>query len=277
MSNKQIKYNAGVLIIGSLYWDSNNARDTWRLNAFGESYWLHKKEIQVPLFYGRYSIERKCPTMIIRSSYHIEGEYGTGIFMPFRRRNLTNDQLLLYAQDLSEAEGRNSQDFIKGNDVKWCIVLAWLNPNLEVEKRNSFIEFWKSQYVPPIDESIMNNFKYDNEDSSVFDENGLLQLEWPNGLEDIDIVFLTQTKPRLEGGGKLSSPSVNTLANQIFLHPEYFIKNRLNGIITVDDNAIIALIKERDRADLIAKAINNGCSQNDIDLFFQNEGFNIEV
>lgn len=267
-------YNAGVLIIGSLFWDSNNNRDTWRLNTFGDSYWLHKRDVKAPLLYGRYSKERKCPTMVFQSINNTGDNLGNGLFLPFRREALTLDQLFLHSQDLSEAEGNRSRLLIKGSETKWCIVLAWLNDNMPEEKRDLFIEYWRNKYNPSITQELIDNFKYDNEQNSVLNLNGILQFNWPPELSDIDIVFVTQTQPCTLNGSKQAPSSPEIIATQILQRPEYFIKNRLNGITTANDYYIIKHLKESNRTDLVKNAIKNGCSQQEIDLFFKKEDFN---
>lgn len=272
LMTQEYTYNAGVLIIGSLYWDSNNNRDTWRLSAFGESYWLHTLDVKAPLFYGRYSDERKCPTMIFHRSQEVANNLGNALFLPFRIKNLSLDQLLLHAQNLSEAEGKTSRLLIKGGQTKWCIVLAFLNPAMSDEKRISFTEFWTSKYDPIINQAIIDNFKFDNA-MTVFDSSGLLELDWPKELVDIDVLFATQTQPKIETGGKLFPQSIDATSNQIFLRPEYFIKNRLHGITTYEDNEIINLLKRKEFNNLISNALKDGCSPAEIDIFLQQNEF----
>ena len=115
-------YKAGVLIIGSLFWDNSNGRRAWREHTFGENFHQHIRKVQLPLRYGRYSKGRECPTMTYSAEYHKHGKLGSGLVIPFKNRALKASEIICAARELSEAEGPD-RSFIKGNS-NWCVNLT---------------------------------------------------------------------------------------------------------------------------------------------------------
>ena len=49
-------YRAGVLILGSLLWDNTKGRKAWREHYFGENFYPHIIDVEVPIRYGQSGI-----------------------------------------------------------------------------------------------------------------------------------------------------------------------------------------------------------------------------
>lgn len=157
MMGKEQSYKAGVLIIGSLYWDNTNGRQSWREHYFGENFHQHGIKASVPIRYGRYSTSRACPTMVLSSKYESESKIGKAIFLPFQNQRQSINDIICSAKALSEAEGNGSRDFIKGRKEKWCVITYKANP-LIAESVHAFSEKWIAQYNPKLT-TIQDQFK----------------------------------------------------------------------------------------------------------------------
>lgn len=254
-------YRGGVLILGSLLWDPD--RSDWRRNYFGDDF--QSISVPSPIRYGRYSSgeKRQCPTIVLSSEFEASGCRGRAKFVTFHNAQMTIDEVTQAARNLSSAEGDNDEKFIKGNS-HWCIVLFLLNPNLGQQERDYFIENWRKNYDPEITNEIQANFKMESETSAVFDANGQLRMAWPSELNDLDFVLATQTQPRKTTDDHSTYLEPASIAAQFHAKPEYFIKNRMNGINTVEDDEIISFLRAFDRELLIQNASLQDLSEEDI-------------
>lgn len=200
--------------------------------------------------------------MTISAEFQKHNKLGAGLILPLKSEKLTFPEIICEARNLSEAEGKNSRTFIKGNKKKWCVILHWANPELkkESEKWNHFQSCWTEQYDPKI-QTVRDEFKCKCEDQPVFDDNGELQLRWTNEINDFDLILTTQPKPT-------DCFSAESLANMFFRKPEYFIKNRLNGFETIDDEGIIQLLNHMNREELKKHARVN-CTENEVSDFIE--------
>lgn len=257
---KEKTFKAGVLIIGSLFWDNSNGRRAWREHTFGENFHRHKQKIQVPLRYARNSDTRECPTMTFSAEFQKHEKLGAGLVLPFKNSKLSFPEIICEARNLSEAEGTDRK-FIKGKS-KWCVILHWANPKLkkENEQWSNFQSLWSKNYDPKL-EDVRDQFKCNCEDEPVFDDNGELRFEWPDELNDFDLILTTQPKPT-------DCFSVDTLSDKFFKKPEYFIKNRLNGIKTADDNDIIKQLNKKDPDDF-RKNAEEKCTAEEVEKFIE--------
>ncbi|HET8866521.1 MAG TPA: hypothetical protein VFM80_12570 [Gracilimonas sp.] len=261
------KLNSGVLMLGSLLWDNTKGRKAWREHYFGENFYPNIIDVKVPIRYGRFSQIRGCPTMVLSSEYWKEEKYGTAKFVPFKNQEFQFSELICAARDLSSAEGSSSREFIKGGTTKWCILTCWLNYNME--NKESFVDKWSERYFPTLTNELIESFKMNSEDESLINERGCLKMDWPELLTTYDVVLATQTKPRKSECCHCNYLKPNELAEQIFSKPEYFIKNRLNGITTFDDDLIIEVLKSKDLSIFRKNAKKDGCIKSKVDTFIQ--------
>jgi len=268
-------FKAGVLTIGSLYWDNNNGRKAWREHFFGENFQQNQMPVKVPIRYGRYSIglNRQCPTMVMSSEYYQKLKTGEGLFIPFKNEKQTLSDIICAAKSLSKAEGNNCNSFIKGNDEKWCIITYYLNPEMSILKKSSFERIWKKQYNQSIDINLLNNFKMESEKKAIFYKSGRVK-GFPSELKDYDIILMTQTQPRYTQNDRSKFANTKEIAENFFQKPEYFLKNRLNGIHTSDDSSILkvlSILVKSNMASFKSSCINNGCTNDEVSTFLKNE------
>lgn len=138
----------------------------------------------------------------------------------------------------------------------------WANPELKKDndRWEEFSEAWDNIYDPEIEE-VRNQFKCKCEDEPVFDESGELKFEWPDELNDFDLILTTQPKPT-------DCFSPESLTHMFFRKPEYFVKNRLNGFETADDKDILKLLNKKSLDDFQKQAKTN-CSENEVAEFIE--------
>jgi hypothetical protein len=263
-------YRAGVLMIGSLLWDNTKGRKPWREHYFGENFYPNIIDVQVPIRYGRYSTGRKCPTMVFSQDFLKSEKFGVGKFLPFKNHRMTISELISAAKDLSEAEGSTSRNFLKGGKTKkWCIMSYLINNQLTGDKREAILKNWANNYEQELNSDLLDNFKMNSEKESLIDKQGYLRVEWPKSLLSYDLILTTQTKPRKTKDNCSNYLNTLELASEFFEKPEYFIKNKLNGISTADDTEIIGQLKNKELNTFRKNAIDNGCLEIEVNRFIQ--------
>ncbi|MEO9885637.1 MAG: hypothetical protein ABJR05_01345 [Balneola sp.] len=196
-------------------------------------------------------------------------KFGVGKFLPFKNKKMAMSELISAAKDLSEAEGSTSRTFLKGGRTKWCIISCVINNRSSSEKKDSFLETWTNNYDQELTSELLDNFKMDSEKKSLVDNQGYLRLEWPKSLSSYDLILTTQTKPRKSKDNCSNYLNIPELASEIFEKPEYFIKNKLNGISTDDDTGIICQLKNKEINTLRNNAEENGCLEIEVNRFIQ--------
>ncbi len=226
-------------MIGSLFWDKKKGRNKWRQEAFDVKNLENPVKVPLPLRYGRYSEGRKCPTMVLSNEYYKTGKLGRGLVIPFKGEELTVDQIIFHAHSMSLAEGDADSYYLKGDKKKpWCILVCWLNPLLDTEKRENFLNAWVDEYGQKLNDKLREKFKIETEQEVVFNEKGELNFEWPDVLKDLDLVIATQTRPRLRVRDYSRYATAEELGTAFKKKAEYFEKNIKSGIYTWDDGVI---------------------------------------
>lgn len=96
-------YKVGILIIGSLFWDTEPARQYWRnsrllLNS--------AQQVYAPIRYGRKSSSRNDTYTMVFSRLCVRRDYGFGkaLAVPCRHDITSTDDLMAEAQALWAAE-----------------------------------------------------------------------------------------------------------------------------------------------------------------------------
>lgn len=247
MSESNFRYKAGSCLIGSLLWDtSKKHRNAWR----GQSLLKIDKDnlipVSLPIRYGRFSDTWKAPTMVFSSKYYKEGKLGQGFAIRFKQKSCSVEELIEQARAMSIAEGEHDDKFIKGNKEEWCILLCWINPDMEAQKRDHFLKVWTNAYESGITDEIQAQFKMGCESQAVFDKSGELQFEWPVELKDFDVVFATQTQPRKKDNDRAKYFTSKELCKLFSQNKEYFIGNVQKGILTYNDSHILRNIIDKE-------------------------------
>ena len=220
--------NAGVLIIGSLFWDSKPHRIKWR-----DSYLDVRRSMKVisPIFYGRLSESRGSTyTMTFRNDESV----GRSIFVPFVSHIKTTKELIDMATALWDAE--QAKDVSTGTiGSSWGVVGALFKD--ECKLANEWTGYFQSQIKKKrINLSSMPYVKGD----------GFLDVPWPKYVRnrkpiDMDIIFATVTEP--EKILPVPQQIAEAWINQNDGYEEYFFNNILSDIRTPEDLDIWKIIK----------------------------------
>lgn len=233
-----MNFIGGVIIIGSLLWDENPARVTWRKNYLTDV----ESRISVPLQirYGRKSASRQG-TYTMLFCNHPETEFGSGYIIGFNKVIDNFATLADQAFALSKAEGISKNDStLNGN---WGTVALLINPNIDSKDKVYADEIrnrWSTIYL-----NYRNNFKAEEysvyTDTNIIDSNGFLKLKWTSEMDSFDFLIATPVIPNIKR--ILSSKEIaDKMIEQNYF--EYFLNNISNGIDTFQDQQILELIRK---------------------------------
>ena len=224
----------GILIIGSLYWDTENYRSRWRNQRINRS---AQKKVKAPIRYGRRSQTRgDSYTMVISDGPGLEmASYGTAFFVPCRRNTYTIDDIVEEAEFLWSAETNSSTPNGRISANWGCVALAL---NSACPTRRELGDGWAARVA-----SEQHSDRAKDERSAVT-ASGLLNISWPEHDDgtplEADALLATVTRPTLVHG---DFPSAKLIAGAWMTeagrnHVDYFHRNREHKIITFQDEQI---------------------------------------
>lgn len=253
-----MQLQGAVIMIGSLFWeDENNCIDqkssrdlaeqrrNWRANRLNMA---SAKLIDLPIRYGRKSETRYCTyTMAFANSAENKGK---GYVVPYREKISVEEnfnQLYYQAIELAYIEGISKS--VENTLVKkWGSVALKLNPkflNESQEVANSLLNYWRQYYS----ELKIELYRIDENENYSITEDGLLNFEFEESLEDIDYFLATPVSPNVKKypDGKEIANAMNTTREEYY---DYFVENYNKGIITDDDEIIRNNLPEKVKARL---------------------------
>ena len=226
----------GILVIGSLYWDSSPHRSQWRrqhLNCDGQQH------VKVPIRYGRRAESRNDTYTMVFSPGLDEENFGTAIAIPCRSSDLVNEAECLWTAERRYGSTPNGRIL-----ADWGRIAVLANPerpaSREIQDRWSERVSREPEYrhmAGAADEGI------------VVDEFGFLNILWPvaNNCSALDLnaLLVTATCSTLFGG---SYASIHQIADAWTTKKgkksvEYFW-NRMNGITTYADYEIETRLRD---------------------------------
>ena len=235
---------AGVLIIGSLFWDQEKDRPVWRAERLNMA---AARWVSAPIRYGRKSITRGGGYTMVLSGSCPAGQVR---LVPCTRPVATSHDLTAEAEHLWKAEQPDAGARRIASSGGWgCVALL---PNPARHLPEEVLEGWTARVAQ---EPEYARVARAIEEGGLLSEKGLLRIEWPRAIGeggarvDTDLLLVTVTKPTLVGT-PLAYPTVEAIAgawNAAGKHVEYFWSNRDNGIETFQDDAIRALLRLRER------------------------------
>jgi hypothetical protein len=233
----------GILIVGSLYWDSLAVRAAWRANRLKLG---DVAQVTAPIRYGRLSISRaNTYTMVFSQLCSAPERLGTGLVVGAAVKCRKPDDLLVEAQHLWAAE-RNVQE-VGPVSASWGRVGLLVSPSAEVAEE--YLEGWQTfpgrkRRPAPV---------APNERPVIDEETGLALIDWPIDkrtkypLDGYDLLLLTATSPTLNAGNYPTTEEIATAwRHDPNGHVTYFHNNRNNGITTFQDDEITRLLKLAD-------------------------------
>lgn len=236
-----MQLTAGVLIIGSLLWDSKKERLAWRaarLNmASGQS-------VTAPIRYGRLSETRgNSYTMVFSRLCPV----GTAKLVPCSHSVLTLQDLIAEAEHLWKAEKPNAEAHRIATD--WGCVALLCNPKRKIP--DDLLSGWAERVKGEPD---YGNVSQSQEEGMLVSPNGLLRINWPRLVDggaaaDLDLILVTANDPEITTASP-TYPSAEAIAevwNRAGDNVEYFWKNIDNGIRTFQDEEIRQRLQPRRR------------------------------
>lgn len=219
----------GILIIGSLIWDSCDARRKWRAKRLNVT---SRTPVSVPIRYGRKSESRGDSYTMVFSPNLKQDLYGRAIVVPCRRDVSGIDDLIEEAEWLWAAERNSSRcDCVSGG---WgCVSVVEDDANrLPEELRDG----WKNHVS---DRKGYGEMHGPGEESSPVDHDGFLTIPWPlRGTElHLDALLATATKPNTKYPEPLEVAKAWSVGKGK-RYIEYFLNNCAHGITTCQDGYI---------------------------------------
>lgn len=232
--------NAGILIIGSLLWDTESARPTWR-NRRLETSIASMQTVTAPVRYGRKSeLRGKTYTMVFSR------KAGTGQAKALRcvRPISTPADLNVEAEALWKAEQPSAASGRIAS--KWGCVALLCNPGRKLPE--DLLKAWAKRVGCEPDYGKVTQTV---EEGRLIDESGQILIDWPKVVDtgqplQLDLLLATANDPEISAT-RPDYPDPLTIAGAwnaaASKYAEYFWKNRENGICTFQDSEILALLR----------------------------------
>ena len=179
MSEREIKLNGGVIIIGSLLWQNDlnkkgdNIRKTWRENSLD----LQNKILaKLPIRYGKYS-KSGIYTMVFSTNCERRNTLGMGYIIPLKRNPINNlDIIISEVGKVSKAEGMNKK-FVGGNTELWgSMGIIINNEKLKKNLKEEILKKWKENFQTDGGGKDAGDYKIGNEKRSI-SNNGELRIK----------------------------------------------------------------------------------------------------
>ena len=232
--------SVGVLIIGSLLWDSKNGRPTWRNTRLDMA---TAKEVTAPIRYGRRSRSRgNTYTMVFSRLCQV----GHAKLVHCSHEISAIQDLTAEAEFLWKAEQPDAKaDRIAAN---WGCVALMCNPGRDIPEH--LLSGWAERVGREPD---YGNISQTPEEGVLVSSGGLLQIGWPGIVDggapaDVDLLLVTANDPEITTANPTyPSPTAIAVAwNRVGDCVQYFWRNTDNGICTFEDDEIRKRLRPRE-------------------------------
>jgi len=222
----------GILIIGSLLWDSRNGREQWRRSRLRMD---DRRPVPAPIRYGRFSDQRKTYTMVFSRLCYRQRGLGTAQLVPCVSSVSSAAELITEAEYLAQAEGLS--------EWTWGGIGVAVNPQASVAK--DILGGWAG-YFAKRSKGCQVFKAHARTETAVLSARGILRLDWPavssGGALEIDLLLATATAPHIEKKLRdkwlYARPVEIAEAYAKLSTPEYFVENVRSDIRTNQDAAI---------------------------------------
>jgi len=228
---------AGILVIGSLFWETDDVREAWRRDRLRLQQTV---EVRAPIRYGRISAGRKNTYTMVFSRACAPGQAKV---VPCQDEVCTAEDLVLEAEHLWAAERRAARNGRINAD--WGSVTLLPNPHRAIPP--GILDCWAARVHCAND---YGNVRQAPGEGPLIDERGILQIAWPTLTADnspviLDLLLATATQPDLIGDPpRYPTPAMiaERWRNDHEDNVRYFRNNVQSGIRTFEDEAIQAAL-----------------------------------
>ena len=232
--------NAGILIIGSLFWDLEKERPAWRSARLNMA---AAQTVSAPIRYGRRSETRGDSYTMVFSRLCPPG---WAKLVPCSHGISTAQDLIAEAEFLWKAEQPDAEAHRIAST--WGCVALLCNPEREIPQ--NLLREWANRVSREPNYGRVSQTAA--EGVLVGRDDGLLRIEWPHLAEggaaaDFDLLLVTANDPRIRASSP-NYPTAEMIAeawNRAGEHVGYFWKNTDDGIRTFEDEQIRALLNPR--------------------------------
>jgi hypothetical protein len=234
---QKMKLEVGIIIIGSLYWDTHPSREHWRNSRLKER---DEFSVKVPIRYGRKSDKRgNTYTMVFSRS----SGAGQGKVVRCQREISSAEELGTEAEALWTAE-RSSIEANGTVSAQWGGVGLLARPGALIQPE--LLDSWARR--------VGREQTFTEQDPGITVNNrGILQIDWPCLLNSpdqvpVDLLLATATKPTLIGAPPrfATAPEIADAWNRDQRgNVSYFWSNRKSGILTFQDEDIQRCLEKR--------------------------------
>jgi hypothetical protein len=239
--SEPVPLTAGVLIIGSLLWDSDPVRKAWR---DGRLLMNSAETVTAPIRYGRLSSSRGNSYTMVFSRLC---QAGQAKLVTCSHTISSLHDLIAEAEYLWKAE----QPRAKAHRIaaNWGCVVLQCDPERKIP--DDLLRGWAERVAR---ESDYGNVSHTQEEGILVSDDGLLRIDWPLLVKgdlavQLDLLLATANDPEITAFSP-SYPTAEAIAdawNRAGGHVEYFWKNTDNGIRTFQDDEIRAGLHPRGR------------------------------
>jgi len=238
----------GVLLIGSLYWESDEIRENWRSERLDIT---NARRISLPIRYGRISRRRYRTYSMVYSSTLPHAKWGTGYLVPFRHNSFNEvseirnetDQMIRVERKFTSADWEAIKRYSPYYNWDWGAIGLVLNENVHGSvddgDAQQLLRHWKESYSPD----------YTPENYSLYWEQpmlspgGVLSLQLP-GMSEYDFLLTTVVQPNT-GKEKQRYPEAREIAEVMYRTNcyTYFLQSIRTGISTFQDREILRYLQ----------------------------------
>jgi hypothetical protein len=227
-----MEFKGGVVIIGSLLWESTVRRYSWRSLYLRDI--TSKTPVAVKIRYGRPSTSRKDTYSMIFSN-HPSTKFGQGFIVGFK--DSIKSFRALEKQAVAMASAENLWTDNPTLNKRWGTVGLLINPNIDSKNKSGadiIRDRWTRLYQNYRSTFNPDTYCIENE-RSVIDQNGFLLIDWTEAMNDYDFLIATPVVPKI----KIPLSPKEVASKMIEKnYTEYFDRNTASGISTFQDEEI---------------------------------------
>ena len=239
-------WKLGVLIAGSLYWNDELYRRSWRTKCLNPD---RVTPVKAPIRYGRLSGSGTY-TMVFAPGCPL----GEAKAVECRGRVSSMADVIKQAEALWVAECRADRKPAAGesHSAAWGCVALLVNPRSSLPPQ--FLEQWAERVSQERcrwqELRTYDSRRYEVRGMSAISNNGVLEIPWPDRVDDnrpldsVDLLLATATRPTQDATTG-DFPAVEAIAEawNNANEAKYFRSNREHGFHTFQDAEIEALLR----------------------------------